>query len=971
MSGSDLTTPPPSPKQSSNIVPPDYSSELSNAPDITLVKLGAGGYWDVIDTTIAGLPPSQQGLPGNLGKRAVFTNDPHLDEPDFAGLGLWSLQLANTLLHITLGYPLLSTEQLLQGGEGFEFAEELQYLAAAIQEYEQEGVEGELPPPTDLPPETQSVLDQWLSQIQGSAPTGLNNLPDDVAQLLSNIKSTDPNTVFEVLASLADLDSLNLSPEDLALVKSQLYSLAEILANANELGGSIILNLTIPELLGIVLINTLDYTDDASLSTEQKDAISLALMNIGQRLASANFESLVTTQEPSQEYLDLQSGDPARLGTLFGSIVQMIGLPEGISNEEFTAIINGLAQGVAGTTSAQDLAALFSVQDGEIQAFLEKILNEMVERGEIPETVAALFLENVLPAMSHEISRINETALKQAIRGMDPDAIENALAVLAGIHSGPPMNENEQRIVMGYLKALTLALSFMAQIRAIVTQLETGYTQDLAEAKLCQLADEVTYAKENFIKGIEEIHVSYTDAIKQARKARRLKRWMPLIGIVLAIVSLVIIVASIVATVLSAGAASPLIAGAIAITGKLVALMVGLACTVVVLALTLADAICTWATGKGMWDRMTENAATNSAIAAGIQIIIMLIAAVVTFGATIGVAIASAVKTMAEAATKAGIEVTLKTILKMILFMLKESRVLVTEALKELTTRSSVAFITILGAVAGAAIAGLTPYLIIGMTEFLKLLGVPDEKAALGAAIFAIIIAIIAMVGMAVATGSAGSALKSLQAGFKSLRAQSLGSIISQIANSAKTAAAGAWQNIRQAIRTIQETVEKFVRNLLRMLRNLPKAAEAVTGMPAALRNLRAKMIFEKILQALKQAIESLKTTAKDPFAYIQLLDLTADALRIGTTAYQAKTSLVHYKLQLKLAGLEEELAALEAVLIFFSQLEGIDQSTTIENILQDSDAAAENWTNLVTLIGSFIRDASARIGELTTKGAY
>jgi hypothetical protein len=54
----------------------------------------------------------------------------------------------------------------------------------------------------------------------------------------------------------------------------------------------------------------------------------------------------------------------------------------------------------------------------------------------------------------------------------------------------------------------------------------------------------------------------------------------------------------------------------------------------------------------------------------------------------------------------------------------------------------------------------------------------------------------------------------------------------------------------------------------------------------------------------------------------------------------------------------------------FFTKIAGIDQTATIHKISDASGEAFKNWTQLVDLVSSFIKDASARMRELGNKGS-
>ena len=70
------------------------------------------------------------------------------------------------------------------------------------------------------------------------------------------------------------------------------------------------------------------------------------------------------------------------------------------------------------------------------------------------------------------------------------------------------------------------------------------------------------------------------------------------------------------------------------------------------------------------------------------------------------------------------------------------------------------------------------------------------------------------------------------------------------------------------------------------------------------------------------------------------------------------------------LAQIAVSQADIRALMQVFKDTSGIDQSETIEQLIAAGKEDAENWSKIVEMVSSFVKDASHQLAELSNKGS-
>ena len=985
MSGSDLTTPPPSPRIPGNIVPADTAGVLERLADERRVTMGPGGRTDIVEDTAAGLPPSQSGIGGTLGKHLVLTNEPHPDEPQFAGLGNWSIQLGTALAYTLTGIPLPPDLGTQAGAANLE--EELAFIQSGTDETipGRGADETTVSPPTieeGAPQEAETVLDQWLTSLWEGVPTDPAMLPPEVGVTIERMQSNKPEDVYEALLEMANLESMDLSQVDREAVIAQLNQLAQTIANANDAGGSVVLNLTVPELVSAFLAGALTYQDDPAVSSEHKELFNTVISTVGQNLASINFDSLIGVQEPSQEYQDLTSGEPTQIATLLASLLSTRSLPEGLSQSGVNAIVGELSLVLSAGPPAT------SPNPANVEQMLREAIESLTAQGKISPLQAELFSTELLPILSQDIAQINETKLLQDTRSTNPTTVESALIELTGAGSDPALSEAENKFVMDYLKALTVALSFMAQIRCLISTLENEFSQELAIAKMNTIADQVSQASNLFMTKVQEITTGSVDYLKSLSKQKLMRILMPLIAIAVAITSIILIVASIAATVATGGAAGATIAASAAVVGKLIALTVGLVTASAALAITVADAACQWTASKGLFEMLgeamgVEDPAAIAAISMAFQVLIMVIVAVCTLGAGLAVGAARLVSIGAETAMKTAVSALGQAAL----------RVIREEGLRRALV-GSIQMGTLTALFLGTIMTGIVPALSKGLIMALKEAGMDEKDAAILATIIIMLLVLVSMValqqgrsgikaGLQSIPGVVRGAATSLKSSLDSMRQVALNAL-NRIENFLRTGLTSSNASLSAIVNRILEQIATFARKIAETLRttlrNIPdqarqarEAAQAAaqragTAVRDALQDIFRSDISFAFYRTLGMITDAIRDIA--PTTALRVMTVITEGISVATAAIQAEASRTHAEHLETLAGIKEEAAGFESMLVFLTQLQGVDQTQTIDNITESTQEASDNWLRLVQMVGSFINNASQNLTTLTSRGA-
>jgi hypothetical protein len=297
-------------------VPYDYLAMLQKAADERRVLEGAGGSLRVITLEDTIIPPSEEGIEGSKWGNPVLTSDPALTNPDLTHVSIYSQQLSSDFLALLTG--LHSPSDSSEEGET-KPSEELAYAQLAAQMHatgSDEPLSGDTVTVLGTGIDVSSAFKTWLASFaEDFDPTALFQT-EQQAQDLANLKSTDASTVKVALLSMANLDSLNVDPVLKEFLESKLQKLAETLSLVNQSGGNGILNMTVPGLILPLLMGALDMPSDLSLSQDQREALSSALVNISTGMAEINFKSLIQTETPSLEFKTLTGQDSAKIASL-------------------------------------------------------------------------------------------------------------------------------------------------------------------------------------------------------------------------------------------------------------------------------------------------------------------------------------------------------------------------------------------------------------------------------------------------------------------------------------------------------------------------------------------------------------------------------------------------------------------------------------------------------------------------------
>jgi hypothetical protein len=567
-----------------------------------------------------------------------------------AGIGLWDVNFALVFVGILVGRAQLSaTEGPDSVTGGTSLKEWLSFQEEAIREFNAdngvtltaaEGGTGEVgsigsegPTTIVINPGNTAVNAAFLSWFQSlsSQLTGeIPELPKETEALLAGIHSSSPDVVVETLMKMANLSTLDLSPEQQKLMKEKLTTLADTIALANKGGGAYSLNMTATFLILPVLIETLDLNTDTSLSADDRQKIMAALTSISQSIAAANFQTLVYAPAPSPEYLALTSADPEQVGALLLTMTGGMTRPEGISSEDLSGALSYMTT-VLCSSSPEDQAMLRSVDRDGLTALFERALNNAVAAGVISQDVATKLLNTVVPQLVDNIISINQSKLAGDLRSSTSSVRENALVTLTLGTGGPPLNPPSRGIVMSYLQVLLQALIYISNLRSMMLQMEGTFADSLSRAKLSVVAAEVRVANSMYMNEIAKTTKTYEKRIDDIRQ-QELMRWlMPFIAVIVAIIAVVLAVLGVIFTGGTGTVAA--ILGAV----SLISGLIGLVSSTIVLVITLTDAICQWATGKGMWELLANamgitNPLEVAAFNMAFQIIIQAIAIIATLG---------------------------------------------------------------------------------------------------------------------------------------------------------------------------------------------------------------------------------------------------------------------------------------------------------------------------------------------------
>lgn len=939
---------------------------------------------EFIDTQLSAGEQVQAGsYPAAGGEGAPSSTMPNLVLPDWSLISPESLALVQQFLSAT---GLTLEEAVLALTPGVEPEDELAYIQQAAEEWLSEN-----PPDTTVNPEigsgenpelpegdTTTTVATGLSQIWtelGEAiQSGEHPIPDDLSSIYAGIASTDPAEVKAAIMQLIDLSSLGLSTEQQTFIEGKLDDLSNAIAASMAEGGtaSFFIRLGIPELLMVQFATASGLTTDATLSDSDRTALINVLTQLSTNLAEVNFTVATGTPEPSPEYTQLTSGDSQQVTTLLTSIFNAVQMPEGAMTEEersqlITLLAGEFTQGVLPPE-------LSSCSEEDISAYLSSKLEELTENGSLSVSDAALSAISMylLPALAQQIASINQAKCMTDLYSSDETVITGALQNLGGITDVtqpdvlaniPPEEVLQQAgtslLIESYLQVLVKALAFMAQIRSLICSLEGDLSQNEANAKLANISAQVQANLNAYQSEIAEVGKNMESQLKAIKKAKLMKWLMPVITILVTIIMTII---SVVATVFAGPSGIAMATLSVAIVAKLIVLSIVITVTVVLAVLTIVDACRSIAGKESMWTQLSEEIleACNSThppewlkslVSAIVQVLIAVFVTALTLGAGVGIGATM----LAKSGIQAGLDVTKEMVAGIAKNLLTN---FVPTAMKSVAVQ--LVMITV-----------ITPIMASGVVyqailELIKACGSKDEKLNM---ILSIIIQVFIMIAILIIGRKVQTSI-GVPGGATSL-ADKLKNIAKDFLDALKNAPKTIAQGVVDACTNILKMKDAMM-NLLKMMKDAIAAAEKPTADTV-------KQLLQQILAMLARLAKSagqsfitpfIPTRETWPLVLQRCLEIATELIKISTQIYSAKTSFDLADIQKQLADLQRQISALESSLAKMDMMNSsaLDPATLIQHLGEDTKDAANDWSQLVSLVSQMTINASNYINALLAK---
>lgn len=926
-------------------LPADYAQQLINNAETSNVIIGAGGAVLVVEKdNLIGAPPSQQGIEDPKIYR-VLTDDPLLIRPHVSTTRDSQSALSQTMLSERLiGYAFMifgrqmytEDKPLSQKKPDTEEDSELALIQAAIEEYRGESSSEGAPTLPNLP---QAPMSDTTSE---SSDTPLSNtLSQESTLFLKNMSSTDPQEIAnQLLESSGMLNNPDISSSDLRMIQAQYLALAQTIAEKNKAGGgSSILNITSSGILTAVFADTLKLNDNKALSSEQKDLLVQALYNSSKKLANANLDSIVSREPPSEDYQAFTSNDSTSIETLFSSFFPN-GV-EGVSSQDLKMVLGSLATIMTSQSFDPDLKSMLLSHDPEV---VGKALTKMIETmPSISPTLQKAIVAQIVPVLTSSISSMNGIELQKMMKSSDPQQIQTALLILSGTAHDTSMKPVEKKIVTNYLKALTDALVFLAQIRSLIVRLEGAFTQELSSAKTMTVTEQIKNAMSLYTTKLQEIMTNYTKGVNALVTQQVLSIIGPILTVGMLLLAVVVAVIALIAAIPSGGSSAVIGAGVVA---SIVAAAVALAVTVTVLIVTVIDIIVTAITKKGILENIfggIKNEMLRNALIMGINVAFIVVTGILTLG--VGVVTGIVVLT-----TKAA-QITISAILKIAFEIIKET-------IKKLL--SGVIFQQLLGLLLGAfASSGFIPDLLMKM---FKAMGCDDTTATALTATFMILTAL--LVAIACGARGMGNAIKSIPNSVKNVAKS-----VSQSIEAAQTL--GLQKILGNLLASFKKSLTGFleeffkIKQLNKLFAKLDTPDTAVAGATRGAAEEAMRNVGSWGEQILKRILEFLKD---DPYVLANAIQLITTGLQITQQAIVAASSAQMAEINIQLAKLSRETAGLEAMMEFLKMTGTISAKATMASLNEASKQMFEDWKTLCTSIAKFITDASRATSQLHNK---
>ncbi len=653
---------------------PPYTETLQHAPKDNTVAPGAGGTIEVVNQQGEDLLAAiQDNVTRHDSKRPIHraepkTNAPILEEPSLNVNPQTSFKsLIPLFLLGDLIAPAMALKTTIQGSiEDREFARSGAQISddMSFEDIERSSSDPSLSAPPILQNRDKAstsyaaiinskiisrggesrqeamsseASDQELSpkELLNKVLTMGSPLSEETLNTHKKLQSNDPKVIFKAISEMVNWGAI--SPNQVETVKKLLNTLSEKISQGNTLGGTTGLKSSSDPLIMITLSLMLqDEVKDSDGDT--KNSVEGALADISEKIYRTNLELNSYAEAPSKEFIGLNGDDPQQAQAVLNQLLSNLPGSNKLTSSDREKLSLALAKILTEKNSDGALTELRSNDPKVIEKLLEETIPYLASTG-IPQATLIV----ILPQMATSISEINNEQLDKQLRSTDPDIVFDALMHKTAMASKDPlpMNKETKHIVVDYLKAFSAALAFLSQVRAKICELEGRLTQDQSQSRMASVSEQLQIANKVYTKSIEKINTQYVQGLKDIYKAQVLKILMPIICIVLAIVAVVVIVVSLIAAIPTGGASA--ITGAIA--AKLIFLTMAAVIAVALVVAAVADAICTWTIGKGMWDSFFDAVSPGMppAARAGIQIAvnlaILILLSVLTLGtcAVVGV----------------------------------------------------------------------------------------------------------------------------------------------------------------------------------------------------------------------------------------------------------------------------------------------------------------------------------------------
>jgi len=775
-----------------------YTEHLTEMAGETQVTQGAGGV-TVTQPRDSLLPPapSQEGVGGSSHPVDVRTSDPIIvPGTTVQGTRQADLQLGAALVALVTSTFVPQTPSP-HAGEDLEFIRDLETLTEEGEpvfstEMEPGAVlfkQLQAGPGAEVPEGPATAFDKWLEELQASIFQPLPQLTDEQKELLTHMQSTDKAVILTTLLSLANLDAVSMTDTERTDIEEKLSTLSELIANANEEGGFPFMNIGIPFFIqkGLRLLLETPYSPPDDPEAPPLSAYDKVLENISTALADGKMAELTSEETPDPAFTALFSGDDQQVERQLLALLQRANIletpPDGLTKEEILTIMHSLSEKMASRTREGSDVDFRSID----QETLSRAVIELMEELGVPPNLISVFQTAIAPALVEEMVVINTVQMHKQLYSADVEKVQAALENLSGIgrSSMPPA---DRAVSMDYLKALAMALAFMAQIRGLITRLEGMLTDALSHAKLQDIAGQMAMSAKLLETKLTEAVKSWETQQSQLLTAKILRILMPIFAFVIAIISLLLLIASAVTGGATAPLAIALLVGAIAISSAMAVY-------------TLVDMVVSLSTHKSCFQHLfeackIEDEFTKGAIETGIQIALAAFIAILTLGAGIIVAVGQIVKTFVSK----GIEVTAKEVLKEVLKQL-------VKALK--STMGKIFLASMIGMLFSG---GFVPQLFI---KLFKALGCDDTTAQILAAIFTLLAMLTTM--FAILGPSLKSALDKIKNMFKS-GAEKASDAAKQAAEAAKNLLARFMEELKKNTSLTVIKILKLLTYLLEMI---------------------------------------------------------------------------------------------------------------------------------------------------------